>query len=89
MNCELCGGPGPAKEFGLADGDIALCSTCFKKSEAGSGPEFCWLITEWFDAVFQINGAFSSKEKAEMEKARLEALGVEHGVYQIDRQEIC
>lgn len=32
MNCDLCGGPGPVEEFGLEDGDVALCKTCFNKA---------------------------------------------------------
>lgn len=50
--------------------------------------KLCWLMTEWFGTVFQVKGAFSTKKKAKREKARLEALGVEHGVYQIDKEEI-
>jgi hypothetical protein len=37
MNCECCGGPGPVGEFGLADGDIALCKVCWEKTP-GAGP---------------------------------------------------
>lgn len=39
MRCELCGGPGPVEEYGLADGDIALCKTCLDRIERRETPK--------------------------------------------------
>ena len=41
MKCELCGGPGPVEEYGLADGDIALCAACMKKAEPSRATPDC------------------------------------------------